>query len=56
MKKTKVNKLKVLNHNGVNIDEYPDDTWKLVPFPSQKGSVYNADNLATTNRHSFYLM
>lgn len=55
MKKTKVNKLKVLEHNGVNIEEYPDDTWKLVPFPSQKGSVYNADNITTTNRHSFLL-
>lgn len=55
MKKNKVNKIKVLEHNGVNIEEYPDDTWKLVPFTSQKGSVYNADNLATTNRHCFLL-
>ena len=55
MKKTKVNKLKVLEHNGVNIEEYPDDTSKLVPFPSQKGWVYNADNPATTNWHSFLL-
>ena len=55
MKKTKINKLNVLEHNGINIEEYPDNTWELAPFPSQKGAVYNADNLATTNRHCFLL-
>lgn len=43
----------IKNHNGVDISEYPEYSWILVPFPSQKGQVFNADNLATVNRHDF---
>jgi O-methyltransferase len=45
--------LNILKHNGVKILDYPDKNWSLVPFPSQKGQVFNADNLATVNRHAF---
>jgi len=45
--------INLLKHNGVSIEDYPDKKWKLVPFPSQKGDIYNADNLATVNRHDF---
>jgi hypothetical protein len=41
------------NHNGINIEEYPEKIWYLVPFPAQKGLPFNNDNLATVNRHSF---
>ena len=40
-------------HNGNSIFEYPEKNWYLVPFPKQKGSLFNADNLATVNRHEF---
>jgi O-methyltransferase len=45
--------LNVLMHNQVDMSNYPDDNWTLVPFPGQKGFIYNADNLATVNRHEF---
>ena len=44
---------KILKHNGVCIEDYPDDSWYMAPFPMQKGVPYNADNLATVNRASF---
>jgi hypothetical protein len=40
-------------HNGISIFDYPEKKWNLVPFPLQKGDVYNADNLATVNKHDF---
>ena len=43
--------INILKHNGVNILDYPDKSWSLVPFPGQKGEVFNADNCATVNRH-----
>ena len=43
----------ILKHNGVDILNYPEKSWSLVPFPEQKGDVFNADNLATVNRHTF---
>ena len=45
--------IKILKHGGVNILDYPEKSWSLVPFPGQKGDVFNADNLATVNRHVF---
>jgi hypothetical protein len=45
--------LHVSTHNQVDISNYPEDNWTLVPFPNQKGTIYNADNLATVNRHAF---
>ncbi len=45
--------IKILKHNGVNLLEYPEKSWSFVPFPDQKGDVFNADNLATVNRHNF---
>jgi hypothetical protein len=45
--------INILKHNGVNILNYPEKSWSLVPFPNQKGDVFNADNLATVNRHTF---
>ena len=45
--------INILKHNGVNILDYPDKSWSLVPFPGQKGEVFNADNCATVNRHVF---
>ena len=44
---------KILKHNGQNILNYPENNWIFVPFPEKKGNVYNADNLATVNRHNF---
>lgn len=41
------------NHNGISFFDYPEKKWNLVPFPFQKGDVFNADNLATVNRHEF---
>jgi hypothetical protein len=41
------------DHNSQNFIVYPDRTWRLVPFPGFKGNLYNHDNLATVNRHSF---
>ena len=41
------------NHNGISLFNYPEKKWNLVPFPLQKGDVFNADNLATVNRHEF---
>jgi len=46
-------KIKVLDHNQVPINKYPDSNWSLVPFPSQKGKIFNFDNLATVNKHDF---
>ena len=43
----------IARHNGARIEDYPDDRWTLVPFPSAKGQPFNADNLATVNDHSF---
>lgn len=40
-------------HNGVELADYPEDLWTLIPFPAAKGSPFNADNLATVNDHSF---
>jgi O-methyltransferase len=45
--------IKIQKHNGANILDYPEKSWSLVPFPRQKGDVFNADNLATVNRHVF---
>ena len=50
LKSTKFN---ILKHNEISIDDYPETTWNLVPFPAQKGNVFNFDNLSTVNRHSF---
>jgi O-methyltransferase len=41
------------NHNGISLFNYPEKKWNLVPFPLQKGDIFNADNLATVNRHEF---
>ena len=41
------------NHNGINIEDYPEKNWFFVPFPAQKGIPFNNDNLATVNRHNF---
>ena len=43
----------LLNHNGIDVDEYPETDWYLIPFPKQKGIPFNSDNLATVNRHKF---
>ncbi len=40
-------------HNGISLFEYPEENWNFVPFPFQKGEIFNADNLATVNRHEF---
>jgi hypothetical protein len=50
---TRIKSLKILKHNGINILDYPENSWSLVPFPNQKGSIFNFDNLSTCNRHSF---
>jgi len=49
----KLSRPKILNHNGESIFCYPERKWNFVPFPAQKGNVFNADNLATVNRHDF---
>lgn len=46
-------RIKILNHNGIDIRSYPDKSWFMVPFPSQKMPIYNNDNLATVNRPYF---
>ena len=46
-------KTEFLQHNGVNISEYPSDDWLLAPFPRQKSPIYCNDNLATVNRPYF---
>jgi O-methyltransferase len=46
-------KLNIDRHNGNSIFEYPESDWQMIPFPKQKGCVFNADNLATVNRHEF---
>lgn len=51
--KTKYN-FKIHKHNGIDINEYPENNWNLIPFPNQKGKLYNSDNLTTTNRHSIF--
>lgn len=40
-------------HNNENVILYHEKTWNFVPFPNFKGGVYNHDNLATVNRHTF---
>lgn len=40
-------------HNGINIFDYPERSWTLIPFPNQKGVAYNSDNLSTVNRYNF---
>ncbi len=45
--------LRIGKHNGEDIFRYPEKKWNLIPFPSFKGAVFNSDNLATVNRHSF---
>ncbi len=45
----------IKKHNSVSIFDYPEKNWNLVPFPFQKGDVFNADNLATVNRHEFLI-
>lgn len=46
-------RINVKFHNGVSLFDYPEFNWNIVPFPAQKGDVFNADNLATVNRHKF---
>ncbi len=46
-------KLLLLNHNNIEIENYPENKWYLIPYPYQKGYPYNTDNLTTVNRHSF---
>jgi len=53
-KKQQFHNFSLLNHNGVDVFSYPeDDGWWLAPFPKQKGTLFNADNLATSSRHAF---
>lgn len=48
------NRVKLLEHNGESILEYPTDLgWYLAPFPMEKGLPYNADNLTTISRAAF---
>jgi len=48
------NKIKLLEHNGESILEYPTKLgWYLAPFPMEKGLPYNADNLTTISRAAF---
>lgn len=46
-------KFEILNHNGVEIFDYPSQFWFLAPFPREKGRPFNADNLATANLSPF---
>ena len=46
-------KIKILKHNEINLVNYPEKSWYLVPYPFQKGYPFNFDNLSTVNRHSF---
>lgn len=48
-----VSNVQIEQHNGQTIYAYPENEWFLVPFPKQKGKLYNSDNLATVNRHEF---
>jgi len=50
---SKLKKPLIMSHNGESIFEYPDTQWSFVPFPQQKGKIYNTDNLATVNKHDF---
>ena len=45
--------MKNLYHNGVRVSDYPSSRWSFVAFPAEKGTPFNADNLATVNNHSF---
>lgn len=45
--------ISVKKHNNENILTYPETTWDLVPFPKFKRPLFNHDNLATVNRHTF---
>jgi hypothetical protein len=49
----KVNKIYILKHNNISIENYPEKNWYLIPYPEQKGLPYNTDNLTTVNRSSF---
>ena len=42
-----------LIHNGVQIEDYGEDRWFLVPFPASKGTPFNHDNLASANQSPF---
>lgn len=43
----------LMTHNGIDIEKYPEYNWNLVPFPNQKGTPFNNDNLSTVNKSSF---
>jgi hypothetical protein len=45
--------LKILQHNGIDILNYPEKNWLMAPFPKQKSPIYNNDNFATVNRAYF---
>lgn len=51
--KLKKYRFTIEDHNEVSVLDYPDPAWSLLPFPSQKGRIFNADNLATVTRHDF---
>jgi hypothetical protein len=46
-------KATIEKHNQLEIYNYPENYWTLVPFPKSKGALFNADNLSTVNRHYF---
>lgn len=46
-------KFEILEHNGVEVFDYPSEFWFLAPFPGEKGRPFNADNLATVNLAPF---
>ena len=48
------NNFKIHKHNGIEIRDYPENNWNLIPYPKQKGKIYNSDNLTTTNRHLIF--
>lgn len=43
----------LLQHNGLEVDNYNSDAWFLAPFPVAKAPIYAADNLATSNLSNF---
>lgn len=51
----KINKIKILKHNGLSIYDYPEKKWFFIPYPEQKGLPFNTDNLTTVNRSSFLI-
>jgi len=44
---------RIEKHNQHEIYDYPERNWRLSPFPSSKGRLFNADNLSTVNGHYF---